>query len=77
MKSIDILVKVDEIYNIMKSLLATGYWSRHEFGTGRSKLLLGPDLKFPCIYYAPVLLTGQNSSPCHNLLLTIFYKIQV
>ena len=75
MKSIDILVKVDEIYNILKSLLATGYWSRYEFGIGRSKLLLGPDLKFPCIYYAPVLLRGRNSSPCHNFLLTIFYKI--
>ena len=29
-----ILVKVDEMYNILKSLLATGYWSRHESGNG-------------------------------------------
>ena len=29
-KVIVILVKVDEMYNILKSLLATGYWSRHE-----------------------------------------------
>ena len=31
-KGIVILVKVDETYNILKSLLATGYWSRHEGG---------------------------------------------
>ena len=33
-KDIVILVKVDEMYNILKSLLATGYWSRHEGGIG-------------------------------------------
>ena len=30
MKGIVILVKVDEMYNIFKSLIATGYWSRYE-----------------------------------------------
>ena len=34
MNGIVILVKVDEMYNILKSLLATGYWSRHEGGIG-------------------------------------------
>ena len=34
MKDIVILVKVDERQNILKSLLATGYWSRHQGGTG-------------------------------------------
>ena len=28
------LVKVDEMYKISKSLLATSYWPRHEGGTG-------------------------------------------
>ena len=32
MKGIVILVKVDEMYNILKSLLAIGYWSRDEGG---------------------------------------------
>ena len=30
MESIAILVKVDEIHNMLISLLATGYWSRYE-----------------------------------------------
>ena len=30
MKGIVVLVKVDEMYNIFKSLIATGYWSRYE-----------------------------------------------
>ena len=30
MNDIVILAKVDKMYNILKSLLATGYWSRHE-----------------------------------------------
>ena len=34
MKDIVILVKLDEMYNILKSLLATGYWSRHKDGIG-------------------------------------------
>ena len=33
LKDIAILAKADEIYNILKSLLATGDWSRHEDGT--------------------------------------------
>ena len=32
MKGIVILVKVDETNNILKSMLATGYWSRDEGG---------------------------------------------
>ena len=32
MKGIFILVKVDEMYNILKSLLATRYWLRDEGG---------------------------------------------
>ena len=34
MKGIVILVKADEIYNILKCLLATRYWSRDEGGIG-------------------------------------------
>ena len=33
-KGIVILVNIDEIYNILKSLLATGYWSRDGDETG-------------------------------------------
>ena len=33
-KGVVILVKVDEMYNIVKILLATDYWSRHEDGIG-------------------------------------------
>ena len=33
MKGVVILVKVDDTYNILKSLLATGYWSRHGGGS--------------------------------------------
>ena len=32
MKGIAILVKVHELYNILKSLLATAYWLRDDFG---------------------------------------------
>ena len=42
MKGIVTLVKVDEVYNILKILLATCYWSRYEDGTGW--LLLEPAL---------------------------------
>ena len=34
LKGIVILVKLDEMYSILKSLLANGYWSRRESGTG-------------------------------------------
>ena len=34
MKGSVIFVKVDEMYNIFKRLLATGYWSRGEGGIG-------------------------------------------
>ena len=63
-----ILVKVDEMYNILKSLLATGYWSRHESGNGRSKFLLEPSLQCPYVYYAPALSWGRAC-----LLATISY----
>ena len=33
MKGIVVLAKVDEMYDLLKSLLATGYWSRHESRT--------------------------------------------
>ena len=48
-----ILVKVDEMYNILKSMPATGYWSRHESGYGWSKFLLEHSLQCPYVYYAP------------------------
>ena len=44
MKNIVILVKVIKIYeicNILKSLLASGYWSRDEVGIGCSKIFDG------------------------------------
>ena len=40
MKSIGILVKVDEMHNILKTLLATGNWSSDEGGIGLPKFLL-------------------------------------
>ena len=39
-KVIVTLIKVDEMYNILKSLLATGYLSRQEGEIVRSKFLL-------------------------------------
>ena len=47
MKGIVILVKVDEMYNILKSLLATGYWSRDEGGIGWSNYF-GGAFTTPC-----------------------------
>ena len=44
-----ILVKTDEMYNILKSLLATRYWSRDEGGIKWSKLLLESALQCPYI----------------------------
>ena len=41
MKSSVILVKVDEMYNILKTLLATGNWSRDEGGIRLSKFFAG------------------------------------
>ena len=41
MKGIVILVKGDEMYNILKLLLATGYWSRDEGENGWSKFYDG------------------------------------
>ena len=42
MKDIVVLVKLDNMYNILKSLPATGYWSWHEGGTVWSSFLLEP-----------------------------------
>ena len=66
MKSIVMLVKVDEIYNILKSLVATDYWLRHEGGIGWSKFLLEPDPQCWYVYYTPVLLTEQTLSTWHD-----------
>ena len=49
MKGIVRLVNVDDMYNILKSLLAPGYWSRHEGGIEWSKLLL--ELKSDLLHY--------------------------
>ena len=40
-KSIALLVKADWIYNILKTLLATGTWLRDEGGIGLSKVFAG------------------------------------
>ena len=46
-----IFVKVDEMYSILKSLLAIRYWLRDEGGIGWSKLLLEPSLQCLYIFY--------------------------
>ena len=58
MKGIDMLVKVDEMYNILKTLLATRYWSRDEGGIGGSEFWLS-SLQCPYVYYVPALLGGK------------------
>ena len=45
-----ILVKVDEMYNILKTLLATGNWSRDEGGIRLSKFFAGA-FTTPLLYY--------------------------
>ena len=59
MKGIVILVKADEIYNILKCLLATRYWSRDKGGIGRPKFFLESVLQCPYVYYVPALLRGR------------------
>ena len=56
MKGIVISAKIDEMYNILKSLLVTGYWLRDEGGIGWSKFLLQSALEYPYVYYVPPLL---------------------
>ena len=46
-----ISVKVDEMYSILKILLAIRYWLRDKGGIGWSKLLLEPSVQCPYIYY--------------------------
>ena len=58
MKGIVILVTVDEMYNILKSLshcLLVKRWSGIEW----SKFLLESDLQCPYVYYTPPLLRGS------------------
>ena len=63
------------MHNVLKSLLATAYWSRHESGIGWSKFLLESGLRYLYVYYAHALLGGQASTPCHNFISVFFYKI--
>ena len=51
MNGIVILVKKDEIYNILKTMLATDYWL---FSSSSTRLL------------RLSLIKGQSSSPCHD-----------
>ena len=61
-KGIVILVKVDEMYNILKRLLATSWWPRDEGGIGLSKFFAG-------VFTTPLL---YQSGRIH-LLVTISY----
>ena len=54
MKGIVILVKVDEMYKIFKSLLANRFWSRD--GIGGPKFLLESAFQCAYVYYVPALL---------------------
>ena len=77
MKGIVILVKKDETYNILKSLLATRYCSRNERGIGWSKFLLEPASSMFICLLRPCFIKEQVSSPCHNFLLHFFHKIRI
>ena len=59
MKGIAILVKVNEMYTMPWSLLATVYWSRDGDEIGWSKLLLDSALECPYVYSACPLLRGR------------------
>ena len=63
-----ILVKVNEMYNILKILLANRYWSKDKGGIGWSKFLLESGLECPHVYYIPALLRSRLP-----LLVTISY----
>lgn len=73
MKSIAILVKVDEKLNILKSLLSTHYCSRDEGGIGQSKILLESGLQFPFVYYVSALLRSSFIF-LSQFLITFFIK---
>ena len=77
MKGIVILVKKDETYNILKSLLATRYCSRNERGIGWSKFLLEPAPSMFIWLLRPCFIKEQVSSPRHNFLLLFFHKIRI
>ena len=64
MKSIVILAKVAEMYSILKTLLATGSWSRDEGGIELSKFFA---------LLQPYFIKG---AACHDFLL-LFHKIQI
>ena len=59
MNGIAILVKVDEMYNILHS--ASHCWSRDEDGIGWSKVIgwSKSALEYPYVYYASPLLRGR------------------
>ena len=68
MKGIFMLVKVDEICNILKSLLATGYWSKDKGYVGKWNFLMESALQFPSVFYVSPFLRGRL-----HLLVTICY----
>ena len=55
-----ILVKVDETYNILKRLLATGYWSRHEGGIGWSMFFAGAEIWFITLWLKTIQISGST-----------------
>ena len=57
MKSIVTLVKVDEMYNILRSV--SHYWPRGEDGIRWSTFLVESALQCPYIYYVPPLLRSR------------------
>ena len=61
MKVIVILVKVDKMYNILRSagMLLVCYWSRDKDEIGWSKFLPESTLECQYIYYAPPFLRGR------------------
>ena len=68
------LIKVDEMYNILKSLLATGHWSGR---TGLIKLLLEFVLECPDVYFVLPLLSRQVSSPGYDFLLPFIITLRL
>ena len=68
MKGIVILVKADEMYKILESLLANRFWLRDEGEIGWSKILLESAFQCPYVYCVPALLRGRL-----HLLVTIYY----
>ena len=76
MKDITMLVKVDELCNILKSLLGTAYGSRDDVGIGWSKFMLESALQYSCVYYAHHLLRARFLS-LSRFLITYFYNFQI